>query len=541
MPLPTTFAGDASRAEGQFTKISSGPAPIGGPYFANAYHDNYAYGGSSSYAGIGSADYITGVKVDTSGNIYYTGFCQSNSGNSTILVTKLNSSGVVQWCIYLTNGTAPVSVSINSRIELDSSGVPYVCFDSYVYKLDASTGSVLWRFGVPQPPNGSYARGACYIKSTTTDSSGNLYALYTYNAGSLKGGAVYKFSSSGTVLNTVNIESSTTGIYTGGFGCTDVKIDNNGYMYVAHLSNGSSPATSFNSGFTTFDSSFNVITSYGALGNNASGPQGATGWANPKIGFDSSNNLFMSANQFNTTGGAGQWTGVTTAKFTIPSYSGSGWSPNVIWAYTLSAYSPTVTYGPPTELKVDSNGNCFTAYPQGTSATAPGYATKYNASGSSVSFADMQGTSYKSGNFFCLDIDRSGNVYLGGASSNNSANTGSKVSYYDTSAILFKDINSFQTTYAHSALTIPAIFTSPSYTVNYSSTANSDGSVVWVPATSTNITSGWFNIGTIAAGNILINNYTSSTTSVSSSYTSANALVNTSTAFPYIGTATVTL
>jgi hypothetical protein len=95
---------------------------------SGAYQWNTFYG--SSYT-----DYTEGISVDSSGNVYITGYSyatwgsplHAHSGASDIFVLKLNSSGAFQWHTFY--GSSDYDYA--EGISVDSSGNVYITGYSY--------------------------------------------------------------------------------------------------------------------------------------------------------------------------------------------------------------------------------------------------------------------------------------------------------------------------------------------------------------------------------------------------------------------------
>lgn len=144
-----------------------------------------------------SSDYGWGVKVDSSGNVYVTGYSYSGTfgslsfksqGNRDIFVGKLNSSGVWQWV----SGGGGSSSDYSYSIDLDSSGNVYVAGSSYSGTFGSlsftSKGSrdifigKLNNSGVWQWVANAGGTSSDYAYNIALDSNGNVYATgFFYN------------------------------------------------------------------------------------------------------------------------------------------------------------------------------------------------------------------------------------------------------------------------------------------------------------------------------------------------------------------------
>jgi hypothetical protein len=136
--------------------------------------------------------YGQGIAVDSSGNVYVTGYDTFNS--TSIITAKYNSSGTIQWQRRLdTSGGDDIGYGITT----DSSGNVYITGNSFsnnilVAKYDTS-GTLQWQRELS-------AGGAFYGRSIAVDSSGNVYITGRGLGGSnVYGAVVAKYNSSGTI------------------------------------------------------------------------------------------------------------------------------------------------------------------------------------------------------------------------------------------------------------------------------------------------------------------------------------------------------
>lgn len=222
-------------------------------------------GGTSSY------DVLTGVTVDTSGNVYVVG--NTGSSNNNIFIGKYNSSGSLQWqrtlssagedlgygvaidssanvyicgvsdttgtlefqlAKYDTNGTIQWQRRLGGNaaqdtavsIAVDSSANVYVCGysdatgaqDIQLAKYDTS-GTIQWQRRL----GGS---GDDYGKGIALDSSGNIYICG--DNGTSSGAQIAKYNNSGTLQWQTTL--STSGAYVYG---NKIVLDSTGNIYVA--------------------------------------------------------------------------------------------------------------------------------------------------------------------------------------------------------------------------------------------------------------------------------------------------------------------
>lgn len=135
--------------------------------------------------------------VDSSGNVYVTGY--TDSGSNKVLVAKYNTNGTIQWQGTLGTGAQTLA---GRGIFVDSSGNVYVCADGndtsgssdlFVFKYNNS-GTLQWQ----RKLGGGSAE---YAKGVTVDASGNVYAV-GYSTAAIIGFEdiiVVKYDSSGTI------------------------------------------------------------------------------------------------------------------------------------------------------------------------------------------------------------------------------------------------------------------------------------------------------------------------------------------------------
>jgi uncharacterized delta-60 repeat protein len=144
-------------------------------------------------------DALKNVAVDSSGNVYVSGFTPV-SGTAAILVAKYNTSGTLQW-----QRTLSGSDTEDSRaIAVDNSGNVYIAgftasqgaggpFDAFVAKYDTS-GTIQWQ----RVLGGS---GNDFAIGIAVDSSGNAY-ITGYESSEGQGGAdvlIAKYDTSGNI------------------------------------------------------------------------------------------------------------------------------------------------------------------------------------------------------------------------------------------------------------------------------------------------------------------------------------------------------
>jgi hypothetical protein len=477
MPLPTTFAGDSSRGEGQWTG-SYGVAPIGGPYYMAFSQDTMV---SYTTASNGSPnDQSTFVQVDTSGNVYE-GINFNNPYHGSFAtatsIRKRNSSGTILWEYQFYGNSLPPGSSglttLNAMVVDSSSNVIITVSDlsqSYLLQLNSS-GSVQWQTQITSG----------FASSLAVDSSGNIYAAV--GSGSTAA-YIMKFNSSGT------LSTSTSVIVNSGMPTLNgIALDSSNNVYVVGITSTNYPL------IVKYTSSLSYVSNI-VLTSTSPGTFSA-----PYI--DSSGNIYVISSSY-------VWK--YNSSFVLQ------------WASGINITSPSSTVQSPVlkSVAVDSSGNVFVA----------GYVTLFNSSvvifttlglalqmpstgGSLTIKANManlnnynSSSTIVSGNnyIYGVAIDVSGNTYWSGTIRTNNTNTytpsgGKSSSTYNFQAtFLIKDINSFAGTHAS---------TSNFQFSGYSNAiAKWDSSYMTATASSTIVSSG---SGTVTTGGT-VPSTTSSTT-----------------------------
>ena len=145
-----------------------------------------------------SSDQNGGVAVDSSGNVYITGYTNSaGQGDADALIVKYNTSGVIQWQRTLGGSNAEYGYGI----AVDSSGNVYISgttntagvivggYDMLIAKYNSS-GTIQWQrtLGLSNNDQGN---------SIGVDSSGNVYVVGYENGGGQV--IIVKYNNSGTI------------------------------------------------------------------------------------------------------------------------------------------------------------------------------------------------------------------------------------------------------------------------------------------------------------------------------------------------------
>jgi hypothetical protein len=138
----------------------------------------------------GNAEYGD-VAVDTSGNIFLT-MTMNNSGYA--LIAKYNSSGTIQWQRKLSTGaTTGMSIALDTGGNVLVAGWSDGYIKGFVAKYNTS-GTIQWQRSISVP-----ADDVVRIASVATDASDNVYISGNYSKTGGDEALAIKFNSSGTV------------------------------------------------------------------------------------------------------------------------------------------------------------------------------------------------------------------------------------------------------------------------------------------------------------------------------------------------------
>jgi len=269
------FAGTVNFGAGNVTSAGSNDVFVTKLNASGVHQWTTTFGGTS-------ADYGRSVAVDSSGNVYTTGYFQgtvnfgagnvTSAGSADVFVTKLNASGVHQWTTTL-GGT---SADVGNGVAVDSSGNVYTTgyfggtvnfgagnvtsagsTDVFVTKLNASGQLIVavapgggggggWNSSGSDGSYGANAFGgtsADWGHGVAVDSSGNVYTT-GYFAGTVNFGAGNVTSAGGTDVFVTKLNASGTHQWTTTFGSAasdvgyDVAVDSSGNVYTTGIFNG---------------------------------------------------------------------------------------------------------------------------------------------------------------------------------------------------------------------------------------------------------------------------------------------------------------
>ena len=226
----SSFVGDGSQltnlpaSGGTLEATASGTLADGDPVIVNTDGtvSTIVQTGSSAWiATLGIAqEYAKDIAIDSSGNVYITGYASTGASSREMLIAKYNSLGVIQWQRYLGGS----GTDQGHGIAVDSSGNVYVTGalfspDTVVIAKYNSSGVIQWQ----RTLGGSGNHEGHGIE---VDSSGNVYVTgkhYITGGGQV---LIVKYNSSGT-LQWQRIVSGGTDNQG-----KDIKVDSSGNIYI---------------------------------------------------------------------------------------------------------------------------------------------------------------------------------------------------------------------------------------------------------------------------------------------------------------------
>lgn len=235
---------------------------------------------------LSGADIALKIAVDSSNNVYVTGYSEGNADGGTInddfATVKYNSSGVQQWAARY-DGPASSGNDSPTDLALDSSGNVYVTgyslnasgdYDFLTIKYSGATGAALWS----SPARYDGAGNDDYAYGIALDSQGWLYVTGTDGADI----ATVKHSAADGSEQWVNTQSGPGGGFDAGM---DVAVDAQGNVYVTGYVYSSS---------TTFDLATIKYTPSGARAWLETYDGGASGWDKAyAVAVDSRGNAYV--------------------------------------------------------------------------------------------------------------------------------------------------------------------------------------------------------------------------------------------------------
>jgi len=355
-----------------------------------------------------SGDEAYAIAIDSSGNVYVTGYSVGSGNYLDYATIKYNSSGVQQW-VARYNGPGN-DYDVAYVIALDSSGNVYVTGESngsgtsydYATIKYNNTGVEEWvaRYnGLGNDWDVAYA--------IALDSSGNVYVTG-------------ESAGSGTSYDYATIKYNNSGVeewvarYNGPGNDEDyayaIALDSSGNVYVTGRSYGSGTSLDYatikynNAGVQQWVSRYNS-------------PGNLSDYARA-IAVDSSGNVYVTGRSI----GSGTYSDYATIK-----YNSAGvqqWSSRYNGTGNVNDYANAIA--------LDSSGNVYvTGWSYGSGTSNDDYATiKYNNAGVQQWVARYNGPGNEDDRAEAIDVDSSGNVYVTGGSDGSGT-------YYDYATIKY--------------------------------------------------------------------------------------------------------
>ena len=269
--------------------------------------------------GTNNTDTSYGITVDSSGNIYLAGFITSGGTLQDFIVTKINSTGVIEWFRTIPDeqgvNDASYSIKVDSNGNVYASGVTYPAGSNknvFIVKFN-STGDIQWR---------KVLSGVSEARSIQLDSSGNIYISGLANIGGVNKILVVKFSSSGNVTWQRSLGSANAAQSNG------IAVDSSGNVYVCGYSGATLTAI-----VAKYDSSGSLL--WQRL------ISGETNAGYTSIALDSNNNVYLTG-YYITSG--------STNALVVTKYDSSG---NLQWKRFIS--SAATVYG--SGITIDNTGD----------------------------------------------------------------------------------------------------------------------------------------------------------------------------------------
>ncbi len=331
-------------------------------------------------------DRASALALDSSGNLYVTGYSTGSGGNVDYATIKYSSAGDTLW-VRRYNGPGNSSDYANALV-LDSSGNLYVTGQStgsggnwdYATIKYSPAGGTLWVRRYNGPGNGYDNASALAL-----DGSGNLYVTgYSTGSGTNFDYATIKYSSAGETLWVRR--------YNGPGNYSDaafaLALDGSGNLYVTGGSNGSGTGQDYATikyspaGETLWVRRYNV---------------GGDDYASA-LALDSSGNLYVTGSGYD---------------YATIKYSSAG---ETLWVRRYNG--PGNSSDNASALALDSSGNLYVTGQSVGSGTVYDYATiKYSSAGETLwvrRYNGPPGNGYDLAS--ALALDSSGNLYVTGSS-----------------------------------------------------------------------------------------------------------------------------
>jgi hypothetical protein len=351
-----------------------------------------------SVFGGASSDQGNSIAVDSSGNLYTTGYFEgtvdfdpgagtsnlTSAGGSDVFVSKLDSSGNFVWA----KSFGGTSSDIGNSIAVDSSGNVYTTgFFEGTVDFDPGAGT-----------SNLTSAGDSDVFVSKLNSSGNFVWAKGLGGTSSDFGFSIAVDSSGNVYTTGSFAG--TADFDPGAGTTTLTSAGNVDVFVSKLNSSGNFVWAKGLGGASFDSGNSIAV-------DSSGNLYTTGYFEGTVDFDSG----AGTNNLTSAGGADVF---------VSKLDSSG---NFVWAKSFGGTSSDIGQS----IAVDSSGNVYTTgYFQGTADFDPGtgtttltsagnvdvFVSKLNSSGNFVWAKGFGGDAFDYGN--SIAVDSSGNLYTTG-------------------------------------------------------------------------------------------------------------------------------
>ena len=349
------------------------------------------------YNGPGNgSDYAYALAVDGSGNVYVTGWSYGSGSSSDYATIKYSPAGDTLW-VRRYNGPGN-SYDYATALAVDSSGNLYVAgysdsdtssFFNYDYATIkySPSGDTVWVRRYNGPGNSDEEASALAV-----DDSGNVYVTgQSDGSGSSSDYATIKYSPSGDTLWVRRYHGPGNG--------TDyayaLAVDGSGNVYVTGSSNGSGTFRDYAT--IKYNSAGDTLWArrYNGTGND---------WdlANA-LAVDDSGNLYV--------------TGYSDGSGTSYDYATIKYSPSVDTLWVRRYHGPGNYVDFASALAVDDSGNLYVTGQSYGSGSSYDYATiKYSSAGDALWVRGYNGPGNDGDGAYALAVDGSGNVYVTGQS-----------------------------------------------------------------------------------------------------------------------------
>ena len=220
-----------------YSTSSTSIGGVGGNDWLISKHDtNGSLLWQRAYGNSPYSDGATGAALDSSGNLYVSGGVYDITYSTCFNIIKCNSSGALQWQKFTSQSSAgynelATSVAVDSSSNIYVSGygsTPSYGWEGHLFKYDTS-GNLVW-----QRELGSSSSSADYFYKNTVDSSGNIYCvgITADGAGGDFLGAIVKFDPSGNITWQRRYGAASSYQYS-----YDVAVDSSNNVYVCGSSN----------------------------------------------------------------------------------------------------------------------------------------------------------------------------------------------------------------------------------------------------------------------------------------------------------------